>query len=181
MHRYWHLYLLPRRVFSVVKLFIFNIIVNLWKKFKPTCQSISHAFDKSEQSSMFDNSHSILYMYVAYLSAPCHFKLCIAAKSFLYLIQSYLCNFTLMLQVANFANTKWCKATGKRLKHWYNATHLRVLSQRAFKWIPTWQGLDGYQQALHACPLEESSLSIGRVKCSIIRVPYTYPASPSGP
>ena len=32
-------------------------------------------------------------------------------------------------------------------------------SARAFRWTPTWQGLD----ALHPCALDESSLSIGRV------------------
>ena len=36
-------------------------------------------------------------------------------------------------------------------------------SVRAFQWIPTWQGLDGFQKSLRPCPLEESSLSIGRV------------------
>ena len=35
----------------------------------------------------------------------------------------------------------------------------------AFQWIPTWQGLDGFQKCLHPCPLDESSLSIGRVMC----------------
>ena len=33
----------------------------------------------------------------------------------------------------------------------------------AFQWILTWQGLDGYQEYLHPCALDESSLSIGRV------------------
>ena len=34
---------------------------------------------------------------------------------------------------------------------------------RAIRWIPTWQGLDGFQKSLHPCALNESSLSIGRV------------------
>ena len=37
-------------------------------------------------------------------------------------------------------------------------------SARAFQWIPTWQGLVGFQRSLHSCALDGSSLSIGRVK-----------------
>ena len=40
-------------------------------------------------------------------------------------------------------------------------------SARAIQWIPTWQVLDGFQKLLRPCALDESSLSIGRVK------PYT--------
>ena len=40
-------------------------------------------------------------------------------------------------------------------------------SARAFQWIPTWQGLNGFQKSLHSCALDERSLSIGRVKCFI--------------
>ena len=35
---------------------------------------------------------------------------------------------------------------------------------QAFQWIPTWQGLDGFQRSRHPCALDESSLSIGRVR-----------------
>ena len=35
---------------------------------------------------------------------------------------------------------------------------------RTIQWIPTWQGLDGFQKCLRPCALEESSPSIGRVK-----------------
>ena len=35
---------------------------------------------------------------------------------------------TLMLLVANFAKTKWCKKHEKCLKPWHMGTHLRVLS-----------------------------------------------------
>ena len=35
-----------------------------------------------------------------------------------------------------------------------------------FAWIPTWQGLDGFQRYLILCSLDESSLSTGRVKGS---------------
>ena len=45
-------------------------------------------------------------------------------------------------------------------KSWMNmGTHLRVLHE----WIPTWLGLDGFQKSLRFCPLDQSSLSIGRV------------------
>ena len=37
-------------------------------------------------------------------------------------------------------------------------------SARAILWIPTWQGLDGFQKSLRSCALDERSLSIGRVK-----------------
>ena len=37
-------------------------------------------------------------------------------------------------------------------------------STRAFQWIPTWQGLDGFQKYLRSYALYKSSLSIGRVK-----------------
>ena len=39
---------------------------------------------------------------------------------------------------------------------------LIFLSGRAIPWIPTWQGLDGYQRSLRPCALDKSSLSIGR-------------------
>ena len=68
-----------------------------------------------------------------------------------------------MLLVANFANTKWCKNAVKLLKPWYMGTHLRVLSESylmntnmtGFRWFPKY---------LHFCALDESSLSIWRVK-----------------
>ena len=37
-------------------------------------------------------------------------------------------------------------------------------SARAFQWKPTWQGLDGFQETLRLCALDESNLSIARVK-----------------
>ena len=43
-------------------------------------------------------------------------------------------------------------------------------SVTAIKWIPTWQGLDGFQkQSPRPCPLDESSLSIGRNKAIIAK------------
>ena len=38
---------------------------------------------------------------------------------------------------------------------------------RAIQWIPTWQGLDGFQKSLHPCVLDESSLSIGILKAML--------------
>ena len=35
---------------------------------------------------------------------------------------------------------------------------------KVIQWIPTWQGLDGYQKMLHPCALDESSLRIGNVE-----------------
>ena len=37
-------------------------------------------------------------------------------------------------------------------------------SVSAIKWIPTWQGLDGFQTSLLSCALDESSLSIESAK-----------------
>ena len=61
------------------------------------------------------------------------------AESFNTPITRYRCVFTqcttkhplnLMLQVANLANTKWCKKPGMWPKTWQMGTHLRVLSGR---------------------------------------------------
>ena len=35
---------------------------------------------------------------------------------------------------------------------------------RAIQWIPIWQGLVGFQKSVHACVLDDNSLSIERVK-----------------
>ena len=37
-------------------------------------------------------------------------------------------------------------------------------SVRAYQWIPTWQGLDGFKKSFCPCSLDESSLGIGRIK-----------------
>ena len=70
---------------------------------------------------------------------------------------------TLMLLLANLANTKLCK---KKLRNYWNPGIWVLIwkySTRAIQWIPTWQGLDVFQKSLHSCALDESSLSIGRV------------------
>ena len=64
---------------------------------------------------------------------------------------------TLMLLVANLANTKWFK---KPENDWNPGTWY---SAKAIQWIPTWQGLDGFQKPLRPCGLDESSLNIERV------------------
>ena len=66
---------------------------------------------------------------------------------------------TLMLVVANLANTKMMQKTWNPVKWVLIWEYLA----RAFKWVPTRQGLDGFQKNLLPCALDESSLSIGRV------------------
>ena len=41
---------------------------------------------------------------------------------------------------------------------------------RVIQWIPTWQGLNVFQNSLGPCALDESSLSIGRVKLVLFSV-----------
>ena len=56
---------------------------------------------------------------------------------------------------------------------WLKPWHMVLIweySARAIQWIPTWEGLDGFQKSLRYYALDESSLSIGRVK-SIINYP----------
>ena len=67
-----------------------------------------------------------------------------------------------MLLEANLANTKWCK---KAENDWNPDKCVLIwkYSARAFKWIPTWHGFDGFQKSLHSCASDESSLSIERV------------------
>ena len=70
---------------------------------------------------------------------------------------------TLMLLVTNLTNTKWCKRHEKWLKPWHMVL-IWEISARAFWWIPTWQGLDGFQKYLHPSALRgESSLNVGSV------------------
>ena len=60
--------------------------------------------------------------------------------------------------------TKSCKNPKKN--DWNPGTWILIweYSARAIQWIPTWQVLDGFQKSSHPCALNESSLSIGRVK-----------------
>ena len=56
-----------------------------------------------------------------------------------------------------------CRNPGKWVLIW-------EYSARAIQWIPTWQCLDVFQKSLHSCALNESSVSIGRVKLQWIVV-----------
>ena len=76
---------------------------------------------------------------------------------------------TLMLLVANLANSKWCQQTSKN--DWNHGTRVLIWehSEKDTQWISTssWQGLHGFQKSLRLCTLGQStisSLSIGRVK-----------------
>ena len=59
------------------------------------------------------------------------------------ILQLQLLNLTLMLLVANLANTKLCKNPGKSLKSWHVGTHLRALlecypmstNKTGFRWF----------------------------------------------
>ena len=70
-----------------------------------------------------------------------------------------------MLLVANLANTKWCEKHENWLKPWQMGTHLRVLSE-SFLMITNMAWFRGFSKYLRLCALDESSLSIGRVKGS---------------
>ena len=67
---------------------------------------------------------------------------------------------TLMLLVADLTNAKNLKNI---LKLWQMGTHLRVLSE-SYVMNTHMIGLDGFQKSLRPCALDESSLSIKRVK-----------------
>ena len=78
-----------------------------------------------------------------------------------------------MLLVAYFANAKWCK----NLKNdWITAKWVLIweYSVRAFQWIPTWQGLDGFQKYLHPSTLGKNSRSIGRVNRVCLKITTVY-------
>ena len=67
-----------------------------------------------------------------------------------------------MLLEDNFANRTW----HRKLKSVWNPDKWVLIWEcfvRAIQWIPTWQGLDSFQNSLHPCSLDKSSLSIRRV------------------
>ena len=69
-------------------------------------------------------------------------------------------NLTLMLRLANLANTKSLN-DAKNLKNDCNPGTWVLIwdySVKAFHWIPTWQGLDFFQKSLRLCDLDKSSL-----------------------
>ena len=70
---------------------------------------------------------------------------------------------TLSIPVANLPNTK---LINKHENEWNPGTWILIweCSERAIQWIPTWQGSDDFQRSLLPCALDESSLSIVRIK-----------------
>ena len=67
-------------------------------------------------------------------------------------VASALEGLTLMLLLANFANTKF----SKKLKNDWNPGKWVLIweySERAFQWVPTWQGLGVFQKSLRPCAL----------------------------
>ena len=72
---------------------------------------------------------------------------------------------TLMLLVANFANTKWCKKPEKWLKPCHMGTHLRELG-RSYPMDTNSTGFRWFSAVFASMcfALDEGSLSIGKVK-----------------
>ena len=68
-------------------------------------------------------------------------------------------NLTLMLLVANLANTQW----GKKMKN-ETLTHGYSSESESYLMNTDMQGLDGFQESLCLCALGKSSPSIRRVK-----------------
>ena len=61
-----------------------------------------------------------------------------------------------------FDHYKMMHKTEKWLKPWH-VVFIWECSTRAFQWLPTWQGLDGFEKSLYSCALDKGSLSNGRV------------------
>ena len=76
-----------------------------------------------------------------------------------------------MLLVANLANKNDAKNTLKWLKPWHMGTHLRVLSE-SYPINTNMTGFRWFQKTLHSYSVDESRLSIGRVKCSFQHVAF---------
>ena len=77
--------------------------------------------------------------------------------------------FTLMLLVANLANTKWCK---KLRNDWNHDVWVLIweYSARAMQWIQTWQGSDAYQKLLRHCVWAKVVSALEWLKSSLNRV-----------
>ena len=76
-------------------------------------------------------------------------------------VKPYGCTHALL--ELNLVKTNVCKTPEK----WRDHEKLVLIwecSARAFRWIPTWQGLDGFQNLLHFSPMNESGLSMERLK-----------------
>ena len=80
---------------------------------------------------------------------------------------------TLTLLVAYFTTQNGAKNP----KKWPNPGTWVLIweySARAIQWIPTWQGLNGFQKSLRPCALDESNIRIRRVN------PFTLRAAKTG-
>ena len=68
---------------------------------------------------------------------------------------------TLMLLLAYFYNTKWCKKKAEKwLKLWHMATHLRVFAV-SYPMNTNITGFRWFSKSLHPCALDESPCRIG--------------------
>ena len=65
--------------------------------------------------------------------------------------------------MANLANSKWCVNPEKWLKPWHMGTHLKVLCE-SYPMNTNMIGFKWFSKILCHCALDESSLSIRRVK-----------------
>ena len=77
-----------------------------------------------------------------------------------------------MLLVANLANTKSCKKPEKltvTLVYGYLSENTQRELSNEYQHDRV---LDGFQRSLHPCPLDESSLSFGRVNSKFINYKY---------
>ena len=75
--------------------------------------------------------------------------------------------------MASLVNVKWCEKGWKN----YGNPGKWGLRAKAFQWIPTWQSLKGFQNFLHSCAFDESSLSIERVnEPKLIEIVWFLPA-----
>ena len=72
--------------------------------------------------------------------------------------------------MANFEKYKMMQKTWKI--NWNPGEWVLIweFSAIAIQWIPTWQGLNGFQKCLHPCALGKRILSIGRVKFGLSKI-----------
>ena len=113
---------------------VINIVTWLQYFISPYCQDqlmddVTECFAKTSYV-----KHCFLFCLVACFEAPVapgtnrHF-FCLMLQALNMHVGKMHCVLTLVLVVANLANTKWCKKTRKWLKPWHMGTHLRVLSK----------------------------------------------------
>ena len=62
------------------------------------------------------------------------------------------------------ANSKRCKNPEKKTETLANGYSSESTQQELYNEYPHEQGSDDFQKSLHPCSLDESSLSIGRIK-----------------